>query len=365
MARSTGKVVVGRSGGVDSSVAAYLLKERGYEVVGVTMRMWDPADLIPKRDAAGNPIPIPEVSADAKRVAEHLGIDFHVLDFRNEFRKKVMDYFVKEYLNGRTPNPCVACNRGIKWEALLKWADSVGADGIATGHYARIEKLSNGRYSLRRAASASKDQTYALYGLTQEQLARTQMPVGEFTKEEIRDMARMAEIPVAEKKDSQEICFIPDKDYAGFIEHVYGKKMDKGNFVSSRGEILGTHKGLLHYTIGQRKGLNLSMGHPVFVGELRPKENEVVIVENEELFKKTVYAERVNFMSVEDLDGEMRAVAKIRYNHKGSPCTLKKKSDGTVICRFDEAQRAITPGQSLVFYDGDYCMGGGIITGGE
>lgn len=359
------RVVVGLSGGVDSSVAAWLLKKQGYEVIGVTMKMWDKERLIPGKDRNGDEIPIPDITEDARRVAGHLGIEFHVLDFQETFREKVMDYFVEEYLSGKTPNPCVACNRGIKWEALLERARTFDAEYIATGHYARIERLENGRYALKRSSTDAKDQTYALYGLSQEQLAHTLMPVGEYTKEEIRNFARKAEIPVAEKKDSQEICFIPDKDYAGFIEKVYGKRMEEGDFVDRDGKILGKHKGLLHYTIGQRKGLNLALGRPVFVGELKTGTNEVVIVENEDLFKTTVYADRVNLMSRENLEKPVRAVAKIRYNHKGSPCILEKDGENRVICRFDEAQRAITPGQSLVFYEGDYVLGGGIITGGR
>lgn len=359
------KVVIGMSGGVDSSVAAYLLKEQGYEVIGVTMRMWNVKDLKPKLDAEGNPIPLKDVSEDARKVAEILDIPFHVLDFQKPFKERVMDYFVEEYLNGRTPNPCVACNRGIKWQALLEKAGEFGADYIATGHYSRIDRLPNGRYALKRAAADAKDQTYALYGLNQYQLAHTLMPVGEYPKDEIRAIAEKIGLPVAKKKDSQEICFIPDNDYADFIERTSGKNMPKGNFVTSEGTVIGEHQGLLHYTIGQRKRLNLSMGHPVFVGELRPSSNEVVIVENEDLFKHTVYADQLNFMSVPDLEDEMEAVAKIRYNHKGAPCVLKKTGADTLECYFPEAQRAITPGQALVFYQGDYVMGGGRIVGGK
>ncbi len=358
------KVVIGMSGGVDSSVAAYLLKEQGFEVIGVTMRMWNPEDLKPRLDAEGNPIPLKDVSEDAQKVAELLEIPFHILDFQKPFQEKVIDYFMEEYLQGRTPNPCVACNRHVKWQALLEKAEEFGAEYIATGHYARIELLPNGRYTVRRAAADQKDQTYALYGLSQEQLAHTLMPVGAYSKEEIRRIAEKIGLPVAQKKDSQEICFIPDKDYAGFIERTSGKKMPKGSFVNTKGEILGEHQGLLHYTIGQRKRLNLSMGHPVFVGELRMAANEVVIVENKELFKHVVFADQLNFMSVADLEGEKEAVAKIRYNHKGSPCILKKTGEDSIECYFPEAQRAITPGQALVFYDGDYVLGGGRITGG-
>lgn len=359
------KVVIGMSGGVDSSVAAYLLKEQGYEVIGVTMRMWNPEDVSPPIDKEGSAVPVCDVSLDAQKTADYLGIPFYTLDFQHVFREKVIDYFVDEYINGRTPNPCVACNRGIKWAALLEKAKELGADYIATGHYARVVKLENGRWTLKRSAADTKDQTYALYGLSQNQLSRTLMPVGEFSKEEIRAIAERIDLPTAKKKDSQEICFIPDRDYAAFIEKRYKKTMAPGNFVTRKGEILGQHKGLLHYTIGQRKGLNLALGHPVFVGELCTDTNEVVIVENEELFMHTVYADQLNFMAVPDLEKETEAVAKIRYNHKGSPCILKKTGEDRVTCVFQEAQRAVTPGQALVFYQGDCVLGGGRIVGGD
>ena len=359
------KVVIGMSGGVDSSVAACLLKEEGYEVIGVTMRMWNPEDLTLPTDENGNPIAVKDVSVDAKRVADFLGIPFFVLDFQKEFKEKVMDYFVDSYLHAETPNPCVVCNRRIKWNCLLKKAEELGADLIATGHYARVERLENGRWAVKRSATAAKDQTYALYGLGQEALSHTLMPVGDYPKDEIRAIAEKVGLPVAKKKDSQEICFIPDKDYAAFIEKRYGKTMSAGSFVTPEGKVLGQHRGLLHYTIGQRKGLNLAMGHPVFVGELKPETNEVVIVENEALFKHTVYADQLNFMAVPDLKGEMDAVAKIRYNHKGSPCRIRKIGEDTLECTFYEAQRAVTPGQALVIYQGDYVLGGGRITGGR
>ena len=265
------KVVVGMSGGVDSSVAAYLLKEQGYDVIGVTMQIWQEEDSEFQEENGG----CCGLSAvdDARRVAQKLDIPYYVMNFKKEFRENVMDYFVAEYLRGRTPNPCIACNRYVKWESLLKRSLDIGADYIATGHYARIEQLPNGRYAIRNSVTAKKDQTYALYNLTQEQLSRTLMPVGAYTKEEIRQIAQEAGLPVAHKKDSQEICFVPDKDYGRFIEEYTGEKIEKGNYVGKDGEILGQHKGIIHYTIGQRKGLNLSMGHPVFVTELRPDTN--------------------------------------------------------------------------------------------
>ena len=269
------KVVVGMSGGVDSSVAAWLLQKQGYEVIGVTMQIWQ--DEEPgQAEENGGCCGLSAVE-DARRVAWQLGIPHYVMNFKKEFRTHVMDYFAEEYIRGRTPNPCIACNRYVKWEALLARSLGLGADFIATGHYARVERLENGRYALRQSATADKDQTYALYSLTQKQLSHTRMPVGAYTKEEIRQMAAELGLSVAHKADSQEICFIPDHDYAGFIRRERGQVPDPGNFVDREGKVLGQHKGIIHYTIGQRKGLNLSLGRPVFVTEIRPKSNEVVI----------------------------------------------------------------------------------------
>lgn len=347
-------VVVGMSGGVDSSVAAYLLKEKGYNVIGVTMQIWQEEE----SGCCG-------LSAieDARRVAHDLEIPYYVMNFRSEFKEKVVDYFIDEYLNGRTPNPCIACNRYVKWESLLKRSRDIGADYIATGHYARIDKLENGRYSLKRSATLAKDQTYALYNLTQDQLKHTLMPVGEYTKEEIRQIADKIQLRVANKPDSQDICFVPDGDYAGFIEKTLDTELPTGSFVTIDGKVLGPHKGITHYTVGQRKGLGLALGYPAFVVEIRPETNEVVIGTNEDSLSNYVRANRLNFMSIEDLEGELRVWAKIRYNHKGAWCTIKKTGDDEVLCTFEEQQRAITPGQAVVFYDGDYVLGGGTIIG--
>lgn len=353
------KVVIGMSGGVDSSVAAYLLKEAGYEVIGVTMQIWQDEDSCTLEEHGG----CCGLSAvdDARRVANDLGIPYYVMNFKNEFKDNVMDYFVSEYLSGRTPNPCIACNRYVKWESLLKRSLDIGADYIATGHYARLEKLENGRYSLKKSATAAKDQTYALYNLTQYQLEHTLMPVGEYTKDEIRQIAEDIQLKVAHKPDSQEICFIPDNNYAKFISENTEAVIEEGNFVSVDGAILGRHKGITHYTVGQRKGLNLAFGYPMFVLEIRPKTNEVVLGNSEQVFSQKLYADKLNFMSIPDLDGDMVVDAKIRYSHQGSRCTIRKIEDDKIECVFDEPQRAITPGQAVVFYDGDYVVGGGTI----
>ena len=353
------KVVVGMSGGVDSSVAAYLLKEQGYDVIGVTMQIWQEEDACSVEENGG----CCGLSAveDARRVASALEIPYYVMNFKKEFRENVIDYFTDEYLSGRTPNPCIACNRYVKWEALLNRSMAIGAEYIATGHYARIERLANGRYTLRRSATLAKDQTYALYNLTQEQLAHTLMPVGAYAKDEIRSIAEKIGLLVADKPDSQDICFVPDGDYASFIRKNTGRDIPEGNFVTPDGKILGRHKGIIHYTVGQRKGLGLALGYPAFVLAIRPDTNEVVIGTYEDSLTHTVRADRINFMSVEDLTEPRRVFAKIRYNHKGAWCTVEKTGEDEIVCRFEEPQRAVTPGQAVVLYDREYVLGGGTI----
>lgn len=354
------KVVVGMSGGVDSSVAAWLLKEQGYDVMGVTMQIWQDEEHTVQEENGG----CCGLSAveDARKVAWQLGIPYYVMNFRQEFHDQVIRYFIDEYVKGRTPNPCIACNRFVKWESLLKRSMDIGAEYIATGHYAQIDRLPNGRYALKKSVTAAKDQTYALYNLTQYQLAHTLMPVGSYSKDEIRRMAENIGLQVAGKPDSQEICFIPDHDYAGFIRRHTDTQLPEGNFVDVNGRILGRHKGITHYTIGQRKGLNLSMGRPVFVVEIRPDTNEVVIGDGNDVFSRVLTCHKVNWMAVDGLHGqEMQVTAKIRYTHKGAPCTIRELEDGQVECRFEEPQRAVTPGQAVVFYDGEYVLGGGVI----
>lgn len=353
------KVVVGMSGGVDSSVAAWLLKNQGYDVIGVTMQIWQDEEEAAMEEHGG----CCGLSAvdDARRVAAALDIPYYVMNFKKEFKENVIDYFIDDYLHGRTPNPCIACNRYVKWESLLKRSLDIGAEYIATGHYARVEKLSNGRYAIRNSATAAKDQTYALYNLTQDQLSKTLMPVGEYTKDQIRAMADEIGLLVAHKPDSQDICFVPDGDYASFIENTTDQVLPTGNFVTPEGKVLGKHKGIIHYTVGQRKGLGLALGYPAFVLEIRPETNEVVIGTYEESLTYTVRANELNFMSVEQITEPVRIFAKIRYNHKGAWCTVERTGEDEIVCTFDEPIRAATPGQAVVLYDGEYVLGGGTI----
>ena len=341
------RVIVGMSGGVDSSVAAYLLKKGGYDVIGVTMQM----------------LPASNISEDAKKVCQTLEIEHYTLNFEKEFKDKVIDYFITSYKNAQTPNPCVVCNRLIKWEALLKRADEMGAKYIATGHYSRIEKNpENGRYTLKLSKTSTKDQTYMLYGLSQEQLGRTLMPLGEYEKADVRKIAESIGLPVANKPDSQDICFIPDGDYNAFLKREGGVIPQKGDFIDKNGNVLGTHTGITNYTIGQRKGLGIALGVPAYVCNIDKEKNTVVLGSNDDLFSDTVQIRDFNCICIDSLpeNAPIKANGKLRYTQKMSPCTLIK-SGSIVTAKFEQPQRAVTPGQSAVFYIDDYVLGGGII----
>lgn len=354
------KVVVGMSGGVDSSVAAALLKEEGYEVIGITMQIWPDMDK-DVVDVEGGCCSLSAVN-DAMRVCEVLGLRYYVLNFKDVFEKKVVRYFIDEYMSGSTPNPCIACNKHIKFDEFLRRAKNIGADYIATGHYAKIGYDGDlGRYLLRRSADVRKDQTYALYNLTQYQLEHTLMPLGEYTKDKVRKIAEDLGLKVASKPDSEEICFVPDNDYGSFIDKREPGKVSEGFFRDKAGKILGKHKGIAHYTIGQRKGLGISFGKPMFVVDIIPEENIVVLGENEDTYTESLTVSHLNFIPFEKLECSMKARVKIRYTAKEADALLIPLDNDLVRVEFKTPQRAVTPGQSAVFYKDDTVIGGGII----
>lgn len=351
------KAIAAMSGGVDSSVTALLLKQLGYDVTGVTLRLIAPEDR-----AAGAMCGSITDAEDAKRVCEKLGVPHLMIDFADSFKENVMDPFCSAYLNGFTPNPCVDCNRHIKFSKMLECVKELQNDVFATGHYARIEKV-NDRYILKKAVDLSKDQSYFLYALSQEQLKKVIFPLGDYTKSQIREIAAEHGFVNAHKKDSQDICFIPDGDFSTFIKRYKSLTPQKGTFIDSEGNVLGSHEGAYQFTIGQRKGLGIALGKPAYVLKTDIAENTVTLGENEDLFHKRLWADDINLIAADKLTAPIKVTAKIRYSHHAAEATAEQTDDNKIIVEFKEPQRAITPGQSLVLYDGDTVIGGGIVQG--
>ncbi len=350
------KALIAMSGGVDSSVAAYLLMNQGYDCMGATMRLVANSE---ERTEESGCCSLEDVE-DARSVAAGLGMPFYVFNFTEDFKKQVMEPFIAAYEKGETPNPCIACNRHLKFERFYKRAMELGCDYVATGHYVRILEK-NGRFLLKKAADRSKDQSYVLYSMTQEQLAHTLFPLGEMEKEETRRLAEERGFVNSKKPDSQDICFVPDGDYADFIRKSTGKEYQPGDFVDKDGNILGSHKGIIHYTKGQRKGLGVPAAVPLYVCEINPEKNQIVLGKNEELFAREFEASDMNWIYWDAPPEIFRAKAKVRYRHTEQWATVRTLPDGGIRVEFDEAQRAITRGQSVVLYDGEYVLGGGII----
>ncbi len=352
------------SGGIDSTVAALMLHKQGYEVVGITMKTWDYATSTGPTGKKETGCCNIDSFNDARLAAVQHGFPHFILDIREEFGDFVIENFVDEYLAGRTPNPCVMCNTHIKWRALLKRADALGCDFIATGHYAQVHQHENGRYFIRKGLDETKDQSYALWGLQQDLLSRTLLPLGTYHKTEIRQMAHDFGYPeLAKKSESYEICFVPDNDYRGFLKRrVPGleEKVDGGNFVDPSGKILGKHKGYPFYTIGQRKGLDIALGKPAFVTAIDPDTNTVVLGEENDLQRTEMRVGKLNWMKYDGFSGEMDAVTKIRYKDAGAMASLEAYENGVNV-RFYDAVKGVAPGQSAVFYEGDDVIGGGVI----
>ncbi len=353
------KVTVAMSGGVDSSAAALLLLRAGHDCIGATMRLYTNEDAgLPEGHTCCS---LDDVE-DARAVCRRLGIEHFVFNFSDDFRRGVMDRFAAEYAAGRTPNPCIECNRRLKFGALRRRSDELGRDAVATGHYARIrfDELSD-RWQLLRAADRTKDQSYVLYTLTQDELAHTLFPLGDMTKTEVRALAEEAGLATASKHDSQDICFIPDGDCGAFIERYTGRACEPGDFIDADGRVLGRHRGIVRYTVGQRRGLGLSFPQPMYVSRIDPGANTVTLSPEEGLYSTELTAHGVNLVSVPSLASPMRVTAKVRYSHKGGAAVAVMTDDDTLSVRFDEPQRAVTPGQAVVLYSGDTVIAGGTI----
>jgi tRNA-uridine 2-sulfurtransferase len=356
----TSTILVGMSGGVDSSVAAALLARAGHRVIGITLNVWPEGagvNVVEREDAC---CALGAVE-DARRVCARLDIPHYVVNFRDVFQRYVIQNFVEEYRRGRTPNPCVRCNQFIKFDALLAKADALGADYVATGHYARITRLENGRWALRKAADPKKDQSYVLYVMSQERLARAMFPLGELSKDETRSAAVELGLHVAGKPESQEICFVPTKNYRDYLREHDPASLRKGPIVGPDGNVIGTHDGIAYYTVGQRRGLGVASPTPMFVTEIWPDVNTLVVGDESSLYRAEAYAGGVNWMAIEGLEGPMRVTAKPRYKAEEVPATVEPWENGLVRIVFDEPQRAVTPGQTIVFYDGDVVVGGGTL----
>lgn len=353
--------MVGMSGGVDSSVAAMLLREQGFEVMGVTLKLFSDEDISEAQKERKTCCALSDV-LDARSVAYRLGFEHVVFNFKDNFREHVMKQFADSYLCGKTPNPCIECNRHVKFDKMLRRAMELGYDYIATGHYAVNEyDEKSGRWLLKRPTDRSKDQTYVLYALTQEQLSHTLFPLGSLEKSQVRTLAENAGLVNSDKPDSQDICFVPDGDYAGFIRRFTGADVPEGDFVDTQGNVLGRHKGIINYTVGQRKHLGISLGKPAYVVKKDVPSNTVTLGDNSDLFTKALIADDFNLISIPELTAPLRVTAKTRYSQKDQPATVSYLGGGDYLVEFDEPQRAVTPGQAVVLYDGDIVVGGGTI----